>query len=144
MLISNENPSVLFAPFKAAFGDDELFTKFCNDTKAMYGRVDKDIKGDGGDWQTKGKIGKGTVMNKAKYTLLLPPNSPMTTLTLTALDVRDMRKAHLIEENEVTLGLPKSVTTWLLNTKKEAKEAAEKAALKASKKDTEEKVEQPA
>lgn len=143
MLISNEKASVLFAPFKAAFGDDELFTKFCNDSQAAYGRADADIKAQGGDWETKGKVSKGEIINKAKYLLMLPLNSPITTLTMAALDLRAFRKAHNIEENELVIGFPKSVTTWLLNTKKEAKDAAEKAKLKAAKKD-DSKVEQPA
>lgn len=111
MLISNENVPALFNPFKQAIG--ESFTKVCNDAKALFGRVDKDIKADGGDWKVKGKVSKGEVANKAVYTLLLPANNPITGLTLAALDVREMCKRHVIAHDEIQVPLPKSCTAWI-------------------------------
>lgn len=112
MLISNENPASLFNPFRQAIGD-ELFTKVCNDAKALFGRVDKDIKADGGDWKVKGKVAKGEVANKAVYTLLLPANNPITSLTLAAMDVREMSKRHVIEHGDIQLPLPKACKAWI-------------------------------
>lgn len=118
MLISNENTSALFTPFKSAIGD-ELFGKVCNDAKALYGRIDKDIKTDGGDWKVKGKVAKGEVANKAVYTLLLPPNHPLTSLTLAAMDVRDLCKRHLIDADTIQVPLPKACLAWIEQSKKD-------------------------
>lgn len=118
MLISKENVPALFNPFRVAIGD-ELFSKVCNDAKALFGRVDKDIQAEGGDWKVKGKVSKGEVANKATYTLLLPANNPISSLTLAALDVREMCKRHVIEHGDIQVPLPKACVSWIEQAKKE-------------------------
>lgn len=117
MLISNENTQTLFAPFKQALG--EVYPKVCNDAKAYYGRVDKNIKAEGGDWKLKGKVAKGEVANKATYTLLLDANNPITPLTLAAMDVRDFSKRHAIDPDNIQVPLPKACLSWIDQAKKD-------------------------
>lgn len=120
MLISNENIPSLFSPFKQSIGSDELFKKVCNDAKALFGRVDKDIKAEGADWKVKGKVDKGEVANKAIYTLKLPLNNPITSLTLAAMDARDLSKRHTIAHDEMQLPLPKACLAWVAEMVKDA------------------------
>lgn len=124
MLISNENTQSLFAPFKLAIGD--CYDKVCNDAKSFYGRVDKNIIADGGDWKVKGKVAKGEVANKAVYTLLLDANNPITPLTLAAMDAREMSKRHVMDINEIQLPLPKACVAWIEKTNKELVEKVER------------------
>lgn len=116
MLISNENIPNLYAPFREAIG--AAFDKVCNDAKALFGRVDKDIKAEGGDWKVKGKVAKGEVANKAVYTLLLPANNPITPLTLAAMDVREVSKRHVMDIEAFQLPLPKACQAWIDNENK--------------------------
>lgn len=130
MLISNEKIEVLFQPFKASLG--ELYIKVCNDAKALYGRVDKEIKAEGGDWKVKGKVEKGTVANKAVYTLLLPLNNPLTSLTLASLDIRELYKKHVMEVESINLPLPKACLGWHKEALKEYKEALKEPSSKTN------------
>lgn len=134
MLISNENVPALFAPFKTALGS--VYDKVCNDAKSLFGRVDKDIKAEGGDWKVKGKVTKGEVANKATYTLLLPPNNPITPLTLAAMDIRDFCKRHEISRDDIQSPLPKACKSWIEKEQKDLVDAANAPKT--------EKVEQPA
>lgn len=122
MLISNENIPALLNPFRKAIG--AAYDKICNDAKAYFGRIDKDIKAEGGDWKVKGRVTRGEVANKAVYTALLDNNNPLTPLTLAALDVREICKRHTIAHEAIVCELPKACLSYIEQANKKVSEPA--------------------
>lgn len=114
------SPEILFRPFRASIG--KCYDKVCNDTKAMLGRLDKDIKVKNQGWKAGSK---GAIENKYGLKLQLPLNNPASLLILFALQIQHLaRNAEFggeykeghdggVQNEGVICKLPASCINWI-------------------------------
>lgn len=84
---NNLSPEVAFAPFASHLG--KLLPKLTADTKAMLGRLEKDLETKPGEWKATASF---KLSSKEGHTLQLPPNNPLTILLCFGMRINELAK----------------------------------------------------
>ncbi len=122
-------PAVVFHSFKDELG--ELFPKVCNDAKAFFGRLEKDIKVTAGVWKCSTK---GELQSKDGNKVQMPLNNPMSILIRFGMQLNEIAERasfggqfKLAEDGQsvvhggIIASIPRECESWIAEQKKAAK-----------------------